>query len=376
MSTSLRPVTGLVAVAVFVLVSSGLAAAVPGFAPHPAGPAAKSSGGCPSSNAIGNFLASGLVGASIGVSGSTWTLFFSSFANLSPTSGVPGLIEYCVYPSGSLPSTSTASALGADGSSFVALSGTHQGYFGFGRSSGDPSNLPLDGAQNVRMGNATWTSSVPSNATLLLHINDAAECQFLYGGGSTTCFVLPSPPPTSQCGGNPSCKVAVVAEALAGHPSEVPSNTQLHVTYTYTIANAFTNSFNMTIAVPGSTAANFTGVRDYFNCSQTPDPSGTPGTVGLYSSFQGTGLTVRLHYLSEHGVCPNLVLTAWANGSAIVLHPGQSLSWTIQTITGPSGFSGRGWHCLNEGVQFVWLQSNDNLVHRYTSPDVDVWTAS
>ena len=364
-----------IVLAVLLLASFGVALGAAG-APHNAvTTAGKTSGGCPSSNAIGNFLSSSLVGAYVGMNGSTWSYYFSSFYNLSPASGVPGLIEYCVYPNGSLPSSSTASAVGADGSAFLALSGTHQGYFGFGRSHGDPSNVPLNGVMNTLMGTADWSSGPPSNETILLHINDATECQALYGGSSTTCFVLPGAPPTLYCGGNPSCKTALVAEANTTNPLEVPTNTQLHVHYTYTIANAFTNAFNMEIVFPGVASSNFTGVRDFFNCSQVPDPNATPGTAGFFSNYQGTGLNVNLRYYDVHGKCMNLVLRATAGNTTIVLKPGQSISWTLDTITGTAGFSGRGWHCLNEGVTFVWLQSNDGLLHRYTSPDVDVWTA-
>lgn len=362
---------------VLVLITSGVAFGVSALTPQSVGANGKTTGGCPSSNAIANFVPSTEVGASWTPTGSTWTLSFSSYHNLNSTKGVPGLIEYCVYPaSGSLPPSMSVSAIGADGSSFLALSGSHQGYFGFGRSTGDPSNIPLDGTQNVLMGSASWTGSAPSNATILLHINDASECQALYGGSSNTCFVLPSPPPVAPCGGNPACKTALVAEASSATPEMVPSNTQLHVHYTYTISNAWSNGFDMQIVFPGSRSSSFTGVRDFFNCTQAPDANGLPGAVGNYSDYQSTGLRVVLHWLNERGVCVNLVLTAVASSTTITLHPGQSITWTLDTVTGPSGFSGRGWHCLNEGVQLSWLQSNDGLVHHYQSPDVDVWTAN
>ncbi len=147
---------------------------------------------CPS---LSGKVASNLVGASFSTSGSTTTYKFSS-ANESSSGGVPGLQEYCVYPQGSSPLLPTLAnimpqAVGANGSAWdKSLGGDN---FSFDRPNGAPSNIPLDGS-TVTMGTATWSGSVPTSQTILLHINDAAECDKLYGGNPGTCFVLPGTP--------------------------------------------------------------------------------------------------------------------------------------------------------------------------------------
>ncbi len=147
---------------------------------------------CPS---LSGKVASNLVGASFSTSGSTTTYKFSS-ANESSSGGVPGLQEYCVYPQGSSPLLPTLAnimpqAVGANGSAWdKSLGGDN---FSFDRPNGAPSNIPLDGS-TVTMGTATWSGSVPTSQTILLHINDAAECDKLYSGNPGTCFVLPGTP--------------------------------------------------------------------------------------------------------------------------------------------------------------------------------------
>ncbi len=70
--------------------------------------------------------------------------------------------------------------------------------FSFDRPDGNPSNIGLDGTTTT-MGTATWSGGVPQNQIIVLHINDAEECDELYGGDPGTCWVLPSgaaPPET------------------------------------------------------------------------------------------------------------------------------------------------------------------------------------
>jgi hypothetical protein len=98
------------------------------------------------------------------------------------------LIKYCIY-SGTAPDSVTTVAVGANGGSWVDPTGFD--FFAFGRPDGDPSNIPLNGMEDIEMGTATWSDSVPTSQTILLHINDAAECDKLYGGNPGTCFVLP-----------------------------------------------------------------------------------------------------------------------------------------------------------------------------------------
>ena len=364
---------GALAVLIVVVASAVAAAAVP-----VQGILEKSSsaggGGCPSSNAIGNFNASSQVGASVIVSNSSWTYLFSSFVNLNSTSGIPGLIEYCVYPSGSLPSSITASAIGADGSSFTTVSKSAQGYFGFDRSTGDPSNVPLNGALDTVMGSASWGSSAPTNQTILLHINDAAECAKLYGGSSTTCFVTPgTPPPSGPCLNQPVCKNVTIAEATSTSPLTVPRNTTLHIQYNYTIVNQASNTFNMEFLVPAP-GGQTTGVKDYFTCEQTVDPAGSPSAYGFYSNYQSTGLGLRITD-SANPTCDRPSFTLSSHSGAVTLSPGQSITFTIDMVSRAHGFTGLGTYCINAGVTVVWYQSNDGLYHSYHSPMVDVTVA-
>ena len=107
--------------------------------------------------------------------------------NENPSEGIPGLIEYCVYTS-PLPDETEATYSNANG---AWTSGSGGGFFDFGRSDGNPDNLPFDGTTQS-VGNATWNSgTVPSNQVILLHINDEAECTALEGTPTETCFVRP-----------------------------------------------------------------------------------------------------------------------------------------------------------------------------------------
>src|SRR5262245_49832777 len=113
-----------------------LAAASPAFA-------------CPSSNAIGNFQSDPNVGAAVTTLGNTSTYLFSSI-NENPVGGVPGLIEYCIYPSPSGNPTTAAAMFDSWKTDFKPS----QGYFLFRRPNGDPTNVPLDGSTDT-IGTAT-----------------------------------------------------------------------------------------------------------------------------------------------------------------------------------------------------------------------------
>jgi len=195
-----RTVVGIIAAAVLVM-SFALVAALINRPQANAGAAP----GCPSPSGRPT---STIVGASFSISSSTATYVFDSLVNQSPSGGVPGLIEYCVFAA-SDPTTVTAQALGADSTPFGANTGS--GEFSFSRGDGNPSNIALDGATGIVMGTATWAGAVPTSQTILLHINDAVECHKLYGPDTPdSCFVLPSsnetptPTATSTPAGQPT----------------------------------------------------------------------------------------------------------------------------------------------------------------------------
>lgn len=106
--------------------------------------------------------------------------------------GIPGLIEYCVYyPEGADPAVTVnavpGGAQGFDGSFFQDPPKFEA--FGFQRSGGNETNIPLDGTTRV-MGWATWSGGAPTGQVIVLHINDETECKRL-GLNSETCFVQP-----------------------------------------------------------------------------------------------------------------------------------------------------------------------------------------
>lgn len=156
------------------------------------------SSGCPSSNAIDNFLVAPNVSASFTNSGNVSSYTFTSLIDQDPVNGVPGLIRYCVYPTPeSQPTSVNPTATGANGAAWDSDIGTDA--FAFGRPTGNPSNIPFDGT-GTAIGTATW-STLPTIQQIILHINDAETCDALYGGNPGTCFVRPTtvqPTPTPE----------------------------------------------------------------------------------------------------------------------------------------------------------------------------------
>ncbi len=313
------------------------------------------------------------------------TYSFDSLVNTSPTSGVPGLIAYCIYPADppGNPDSAAASAIGADGSSFVTSFGTIQGFFAFKRSNGNPSNIPLDGSTGITMGTATWASGAPSTQTILLHINDAAECLKLYGTTSDTCFVFPSDSNAHRlCNGNPACKQLVIDEAITTSPLTVPVSTLLHIHYTYVIVNQPSNTFNMIFNPPTTKTKDIDsgGAKDYFGCEQKVDPAGSPGALGTYANYQGTGFTLKIQEVASATGCKQVRFTLTAPGpGAVVLTPGQSVTFTVDMITrvnkgGQQEYSSLGPHFLNSGFTLKWIQSNDLLLHSFATSSITVTT--
>src|SRR6266581_4863855 len=136
---------------------------------------------CPSTDPT-KWLTDNQVGASHTTSGNTATYTFSSFVNEHPVSGSPGLIYYCVYTT-PLPASITPQAVGVGGALWQTGTATTPDRFSFERPNGN-NNIPLDGT-NTTMGTATWSSSVPTSQTIVLHVDDSAECQALNGSGSS-----------------------------------------------------------------------------------------------------------------------------------------------------------------------------------------------
>jgi hypothetical protein len=150
--------------------------------------------GCPNGG-TGSPQTSNLVGASLTTNGNNVTYYFDSLVDRGPTAGVPGLIAYCVYPTpNAQPDSVTTVAVGADTSAWQDPPSFDN--FAFERQGGNPSNIALDGTTGIEMGTATWNDGAPGGQSILLHINDAQECDRLYGGNPGTCFVVPGSPQT------------------------------------------------------------------------------------------------------------------------------------------------------------------------------------
>jgi hypothetical protein len=204
MKRSLFGAVALAAVALSVVFIGSAGAAKP---PPPA-----SSGGCPNGS-LANYPTSGIVGATFATSGHTTTYKFTS-QDQSPTNGVPGLVGYCVYVA-TAPKTVATTVKGSDGSVWQASKpGTS---FGFTRSGGESSNIPLDGKTVDPIGTATWANNVtvPTTQNFLLHIS-GPQCN-----GSPTCYVRP----TLAFG--PICNAASSADANAAYndiPKDVTKN--------------------------------------------------------------------------------------------------------------------------------------------------------
>lgn len=371
-----------------------------------ASPAFSASDNCPAVNGIDNMQTSSIVSASYSGSpdAASNMVYQYTFSGLDPnnasSNGVPGLITYCVYPqSANLPTGGVqvaSSAVGADGTLFAAKMAA-KGSFSFTRKFGDPSNIPFDGTQRI-MGTATWKASCvydagsgatvctpPSNEkqTILLHINDSSECSKLYGStGSDTCWVFPTtvtPPPPVLCNGDPICKSAVIDEATGdldenGYPI-VPMNTLLHIHYTYVIVNQPGNSYWMVFKVPTAKTQdiNSGGGKDYFGCEQIPDPAGSPGSFPSKPilNYQGTPFTMAF-YPSSGVNCSQSRFQVTASQADIVLKPGESKFFTVDMVTrvnkgGKQEFTSVGPHILNSGFTAKWYQTDDNLLHSFTT---------
>jgi hypothetical protein len=301
-------------------------------------------------------------------------------------------------PAAGNPTSATADASGANGDAWSTVFKSIQGYFAFARPHGDPSNIPFDGTQNVLVGYATWPvesctptnyggcPGAPTTQTILLHINDAAECNALYGDGSQTCFVYPGssppPPPPELCNGNPACKSVVIREAIDDEPLTVPGDTLLHLKYTYVIVNQPTNDFNMYFFPPTAKTKdiNSGGGKDYFGCEQIPNPAGQPGKFSppTYPNYQGTGFT--LNFTQSSGACNQSRFTLTDPGPGpIVLEPGQSITFTVEMITrvnkgGHQEYTSCGPHVLNSGFTIKWFQtaSTAGVMYGYSTNNTPI----
>lgn len=156
----------------------------------------ETSGSCPKPT---NLETATNVGASVKTNGTVDTYSFESFEKKEVSPGVPGLMKYCVYPD---PTVSAPTAVAATYPGWLASKAKKgANNFSFSRPGGNATNIPYDETSH-EVGTATWSTTAPDaeEQTIVLHINDASQCQTLYKGSTAeTCFVLPGEPPLGVC---------------------------------------------------------------------------------------------------------------------------------------------------------------------------------
>lgn len=330
--------------------------------------------GCPAINET-NREKSSVVGAWYVVNGGTATYYFESFANLDTNKdGVPGLIKYCVYPginptNAAVDNTPTTGAEGANHEFFELNWEAALGKFAFQRRHGNPSNISFDGTVRT-IGTGTWSSgTAPANQTILLHINDAEECNALYGGNPGTCWVLPGTRPDNPklCNGDPACKSVVIDEAITSSPLTVPWKTALHIHYTYVLVN--NTDVDMLFYPPTAKTqdVNNGGAKDNFGCEQTTGPT--------YVTQQPPAPWVLTMYWAKDpadqgGACNQSRLTLTVT-EPTVLAPGESIVFKLDTTTrvnkgGNQEFTSTGPHILNSGFTAKWYDPDGNM-HSFTT---------
>ena len=339
-------------------------------------------GGCPNITSLGNFLSSN-DGLAVAITLSdpafvgfdTLATYEFTSNDETPTDGVPGLISYCVYPEQppGNPDGAAASALGANGDPWDEVFHTIQGYFAFQRPDGNPSNIGFDGS-TVTIGTATWAAGAPQEQVVLLHINDADECDALYGGDPGTCFVYPGnqPPPQGRCPGTTvACKEVVIDEAITSDPLTVPARTLLHIHYTYIIQNTLGVTMGFKVPTPGTKDVNSGGGKDYFGCEQLPDPSGAPGTWGAFpGTYQGLSAW-KFTFSQSSGTCNQSRFTMVAYGGTVYLAPGESIVFTVDMVTRSNKgrkqeYTSCGPHILNSGFTVKWFQSDEGYTQLHS----------
>jgi hypothetical protein len=172
---------GVVAVGAFAII---------GASPALAKPASQTSAPCPSPKGTQGLQTDINVGVSATTNGNVTT--YRLFSNdQGAENGVPGLVKYCVYPTGaSAAPTVTVNAEGGENEDipWIAIKSNKSPYnFAFQRPGGNDTNIWFDeNDETTLMGTANWGNDVPDSQKIVLHVADPSLC-----GTSPTCFVKP-----------------------------------------------------------------------------------------------------------------------------------------------------------------------------------------
>lgn len=298
--------------------------------------------------------------------------------NYSPSGNVPGVIEYCVYPSQPPGNPDLAAPdTRATYDSWVTEFAQVQGYFAFKRPQGNPTNIPLDG-NSYTVGQATWSSAAapggaPPVQKIALHINNPAECNSLYEDGSSTCFVIPSTtvtPPVKGCpNGEVACKTVEITPLIdENDPHTVPAQTKLTIVYTYIIHNTSAGTMIFVPPTPSTKDINSGGGKDYFGCEQIPVvPASFSPPPKL--NWQGSGFDLNFTAGAGKG-CQQSRFTVVANSEGkqtLIPDEVRSFQITMETRKNASGkyeYTSTGCHILNSGftLKWYWGDTNGNII--------------
>ena len=173
------------------------------------------------------------------------------------------------------------------------------------------------------MGTATWSSSLPTSQTIVLHVNDPAECSALYGSGTLTCFVLPGSPPAED--------LSVKNTAYAGFTRDYNWKIAKSVDKTLVEQIGGTATFNYTVAVSQTATSDkgwhsqgtiyltnpnqsfdFTGV----NVTDVVDDGGTCTVTGGTNVTVPAGVTKGLAYSCSYSSQPAYNTSATSTATA------------------------------------------------------------
>jgi len=227
-------------------------------------------------------------------------------------------------------------ATGADGSAWEDPGFNN---FSFQRQHGNPSNIPYDGASHT-MGTATWNSGVPAGYnTIVLHINDAAECDRLYGGNPGTCFVLPgerpqerAQPPTVAKTASPSFEDKFTWTISKSVDKTIVKQIGGSATFYYTIAVTYSDPIGFGWKVQGTITISNSNVDDITVDTVTD----TVDNGGICTVTDGTNVTVPGRGLSSE---PGTVTLTYSCTSSSAPNPSSgtntaTAAWSDQTLAG------------------------------------------
>jgi hypothetical protein len=339
-------------IAALFAVGLGAAGATSAAKPPPSG------GGnpaCPSSKATANLPTDPNVAAGFTTNGNVVTYTFTSLTNQNPIAGVPGLQKYCVF-AGTAPSSITPLAHGANGAAWVASQPAAD--FSFSRPGGTAANIPLDGT-NETMGTATWTTTPPTQQTIVLHVNDQSVC-----GAAITCFVKPSM--------GPRCDNGDTTVAYNAMPFDVVNCLNPGVAFEANGENEFGDAVTLQ-AGTGRTLNSLTVDFQSFACQTGAWNTGDCGSApGATFNVPGVGITAKIYDYTGQTIGAELASSTI--NPAIPFRPSADTTGHCTGADAGKWFNSaapNGGACQNSIANLVVF---NNFTGTTTLPDNVIWT--